>query len=80
VLATALARKDFDPVTRLTWAVVIILVPFFGVVLYWVVAPKQPREPAKDFTDHPTTCVPCGATIPAGETHCPSRGWCYAAG
>jgi hypothetical protein len=31
VLATALSRKDFDPITRLTWVLVIILetaVPF----------------------------------------------------
>ena len=79
VLATALARKDFDPVTRLTWALVIILVPFFGVVLYWVVAPKQPREPARDYVEQPSTCVPCGTTIPAGATHCPKCGWSYAA-
>ena len=34
-LAFALIRKDLDPVTRLTWVLVIIFVPFFGVVFYW---------------------------------------------
>ena len=77
VLAVALGRTDFEPVTRLTWVLVIILVPFFGVLLYWAVAPKQPRERAKDFTDQPTTCVPCGTTIPAGATRCPKCGWAY---
>jgi hypothetical protein len=80
VLANALARKDFDPVTRVTWVLVIILVPFFGVLLYWVIAPKQPCQSARDFLDEPTTCAPCGTAIPAGATHCPKCGWTYAAG
>jgi ribosomal protein L40E len=42
VLASALSRKDVEPVTKLTWILVIILVPVFGVVLYWVVAPAPP--------------------------------------
>ena len=33
-LAHALGRNDIDPVTRLTWVVVLIFVPFFGIVLY----------------------------------------------
>src|SRR3954468_11634088 len=77
VLANALARKDFDPITRLTWALVIILVPFFGVLLYFVLAPKQPREPVKDFIDQPTTCVECRTAIPAGATQCLKCGWSY---
>jgi ribosomal protein L40E len=83
VLATVLTRKDFDPVTRLTWALVVILVPFFGVVLYWVVAPRQPRETAKtarDYTSQPTTCITCGTAVPAGATQCPKCGWSYASG
>jgi len=45
-LAAALSRKDFDPVTKLTWILVIILVPVFGVVFYWFIAPasKMPQE------------------------------------
>jgi hypothetical protein len=45
-LADALSRKDFDPVTKLTWILVIILVPVFGVVFYWFIAPapKIPLE------------------------------------
>jgi len=34
-LATVLYSKDFDPVTKLTWVVVVIFVPFFGILLYW---------------------------------------------
>jgi len=33
-LAHALGRNDLDPVSRLTWVVVLIFVPFFGVFLY----------------------------------------------
>lgn len=77
VLSVALGRQDFDPVTRLTWVLVIILVPFFGVPLYWLVAPKQPPVPSKDYTDQSTTCAPCGTTIPAGATRCPKCGWSY---
>ena len=36
-----LTRKDFDPVTKLLWVVVVIFVPFFGVVFYWVAAPSS---------------------------------------
>jgi hypothetical protein len=77
VLSVALARKDFDPVTRLTWVLVIILVPFFGVLLYAVVAPKQPRERESDCAGQPVNCVSCGTTIAAGATKCPSCGWSY---
>jgi len=35
-LAGVLYRKDLDPVTKLMWVVVVIFVPFFGVVLYWM--------------------------------------------
>jgi ribosomal protein L40E len=42
VLADALSRKDLDPVTKLTWILVIILVPVFGVVFYSLIAPAPP--------------------------------------
>ena len=44
-LAAALDRQDLDPVTRLTWVVVLIFVPLFGIVLYAVVAPSRPKRP-----------------------------------
>jgi uncharacterized membrane protein YkvI len=47
VLAAVLQRKDFDAITRLTWVVVIIFVPFLGIILYWAIAPSSqwsPRE------------------------------------
>ncbi len=81
VLATALSRKDFDPITRLTWVLVIILVPVFGVLLYWVVGPSRPPVSSDQIqnerTDKPSTCVTCGTTISAGSTVCPKCGWTY---
>jgi predicted membrane channel-forming protein YqfA (hemolysin III family) len=41
VLYCILTREDFDPVTKLLWTVVVIFVPFFGVVLYWIAAPAS---------------------------------------
>jgi hypothetical protein len=43
VLASLLGRADFDPVTKLTWVVVVIFVPFVGILLYWAIAPSSPR-------------------------------------
>ncbi len=43
-LALALTRPDFDPITRLTWIVVLVSVPFFGLILYWAIAPQRPRR------------------------------------
>jgi hypothetical protein len=49
VLGRVLTRGDFDPVTRLTWVVVVIFVPVVGVVLYGLLAPATyaPREPSQ---------------------------------
>jgi len=80
VLATALSRRDLDPVTRLTWVLVIILVPVFGVLVYWVVAPKAPSEVQPAAVLEPTTCVECGMSIPSGATVCPKCGWSYEVG
>ncbi len=38
-LAFVLGREDYDPVTKLTWVIVLIFVPFFGILLYWAIAP-----------------------------------------
>lgn len=45
VLHCALSRSDLDPVTKLTWVLVVILVPVFGVVFYLGIAiePKLPQ-------------------------------------
>ncbi len=53
-LGHALKRSDFDPITRLTWVIVLIFVPFFGILLYWFVspvAPEQPRRRTSPLTD-----------------------------
>jgi len=49
-LATVLYRSDFDPVTKLTWVVVVIFVPFFGVLLYWAVGPNNPQNSPREFS------------------------------
>jgi len=43
-LATLLFREDFDPITKLTWVVVVVFVPFFGVVLYGIRPKPAPRK------------------------------------
>ena len=93
VLASALSRKDLDPVTKLTWILVIILVPVFGVFFYWFIAPAPPwstrgfgTEAPYDYKDdyqdekyqnQPSQCIMCKTTIPAGGTACPKCGWSY---
>ncbi len=40
-LGLALTRQDLHPVTVLTWVLVIILVPFFGIFFYAFLAPSR---------------------------------------
>lgn len=42
-LVRVLTRKDFDPITRLTWVVVIVTLNIVGVILYALVNPFCPR-------------------------------------
>jgi heme/copper-type cytochrome/quinol oxidase subunit 2 len=42
-LWSILHRADFDSVTRLTWVVVVIFVPVFGMVMYWCSNPPARR-------------------------------------
>jgi hypothetical protein len=44
VLTQILRRSDLDPVTKLTWVIVVIFVPFFGMLLYWSIAPGSSRQ------------------------------------
>ena len=41
VLYCILTREDLDTLTKLLWTVVVIFVPVFGVVLYWIAAPAS---------------------------------------
>lgn len=91
-LGRALLRKDLDPVTLLMWVLVIILVPLFGLLLYWVIGPeiklnavrsasgtvsmKEQNTLTRD-TDVPSDCVRCNTVIAAGSTICPKCGWTY---
>ena len=79
VLASALSRKDFDPVTKFMWVFVIVTASIFGALLYLCIAPSasQVRRAASDYTSEPTTCAACRATIPAGSSVCPKCGWTY---
>jgi hypothetical protein len=40
-LGVILTRKDLDPVTRLTWILVVILVPVAGIFLYLFLGPAR---------------------------------------
>lgn len=44
LLAFLLARTDLDPITKLMWVVVVIFVPFFGMLLYLALAPPVVRK------------------------------------
>jgi hypothetical protein len=49
-----LHRSDFDPVTRLTWVVVVIFVPVFGMLFYWFSDEKPAPEKRRSILDsHP---------------------------
>jgi hypothetical protein len=50
-LAFALWRSDYDAITKLTWVIVIIFVPFFGVLLYWFIAPERVRPISTPLND-----------------------------
>jgi hypothetical protein len=39
-LSSVLRREDLDSVTRLTWVIVMLMVPIFGILLYWLQAPQ----------------------------------------
>jgi hypothetical protein len=54
-LALVLRRSDYDAITKLTWVIVLIFVPFFGVLLYWFVAPERPRRNAAPLSDLSST-------------------------
>lgn len=80
VLASALSRDDFDPVTKFMWVFVIVAASIVGAVLYLLIAPSvaRVRRASGDDTGEATTCVACRATIPAGSSTCPKCGWSYA--
>jgi hypothetical protein len=47
-LSGLLQRKDLDPVTKLTWVVVLIFVPFFGLFFYRDQVPMPAPERTND--------------------------------
>jgi hypothetical protein len=47
-----LHRADFHAVTRLTWVIVVIFVPVFGMVMYWCShSPVRRTERSSDGSD-----------------------------
>ena len=51
-LGLCLTRGDLDPVTRFMWVVVVIFVPVFGLLFYYVLAPaRRPFEPNRERHD-----------------------------
>jgi hypothetical protein len=59
-LGRVLTRADLDPVTRLTWVIVVIFVPVVGIFLYVLVAPPawSPRDPTRPDVVHPLAGTP----------------------
>ncbi len=53
VLAGVLSRNDLEPVTKLTWVLVIILVPVFGVIFYWINVPAPKAQPGSAIPPKP---------------------------
>jgi heme/copper-type cytochrome/quinol oxidase subunit 2 len=51
VLAAILLRTDFDPITKLTWVIVVIFVPVFGLLFYWFLAPSRPEKEKIDLSN-----------------------------
>lgn len=43
-LALLLLRKDLEAIPKFMWVFVVCVVPFFGVFLYWFLAPKTRRD------------------------------------
>lgn len=43
-LALLLQRKDLEPIAKFMWVFVVSAVPFFGVILYWLIGPKKARD------------------------------------
>lgn len=81
VMAHALRRTDLDPVTKLMWVLVVILVPIAGVFFYWFIAPPflvaYENRPSQPKLDEPIRCVQCRTLIPGDATACPKCGWSY---
>jgi hypothetical protein len=48
VLWRILTRDDFDTLSRILWVIVVIFVPFFGVLLYLHAAPASVRKPIEE--------------------------------
>lgn len=51
VLAQILQRCDLDPVTKLTWVIVVIFVPFFGMLLFWTIAQSNLKNSPREFSN-----------------------------
>lgn len=78
----ALARHDLDPVTKLMWVLVVILVPIARVFLCWFIAPNEPhrvlgRDDVRVQPDEPIKCFKCQTVIPGDATVCPKCGWSF---
>ena len=41
-----LARSDLEPITKFMWVFVVVLVPLFGLLLYWLSPQDGPHKAA----------------------------------
>jgi hypothetical protein len=60
VLGRVLTRADLDPVTRLTWVIVVIFVPVVGIAFYALIAPPgwSPADSARSGVANQVTGTP----------------------
>jgi hypothetical protein len=40
-------RSDLDPADKMRWVLLIVLIPIFGTIIYWVKRPTLPEEAEK---------------------------------
>ena len=50
VLFRILTRTDFDTPAKILWVLVVILVPLFGMPLYWLAAPRPVTAAKKNHS------------------------------
>ena len=49
-----IARKEFDTIVKKAlWGILVVLVPFIGCAVYWIVGARQGRKPGIQSTTEP---------------------------
>jgi hypothetical protein len=56
LMVAVLTRDDLDPITRLTWVLVVGFLPVAGIILYFIASPREPKW--KDAPARPLSSAP----------------------